>query len=324
MGLVKQSGARYMRETFYWRLAQPNGAYFDPAWLQAADRLVAAAADSGVVLQITLATTPGWVRGNDCDPTHAQDPNYRVPGDNSCNSYNSSWYPPYPNMWIWYRNYIGDLVARYGDRVKYWGIWNEPNTSDFLKLPPNGDYADWTQVYDWMWGYAADVIPNTPDVSMIGPEIGIGADPNATALEAFMWRSGYRLRPQDIVGIHFYGLEYPTGPSSMETLVRSHDAVLSRWGVGNKIWMTEEGLGQPETDDAVQANSVAQALTAFNQTSVARWTAIFRFHLWSPAQTDFYDEWLVKNALTTPIVRPGYYCFQAFARGFERPYGCQP
>jgi hypothetical protein len=327
LGLAKAAGVRYIREDLYWNTAQPNGPYFDPAWLAEADKYVQAATDSGLQIVFVLSNTPGWARGNDGDPTHFQDPRYQLNGTNDPR------FPAYPQMWAWYREYVTGLVNRYGDRVKYWSIWNEPNATNpdngFLLLPGpdtngNRDYPTWQDAYSQLWIWAYDPINAHPGLVMVGPELG--ETQGTDEMREFIARNGSRVRPQDIISFHWYGWEYDGDNSTLGGRVRAYNAALAGMGRNNQIWVTEEGWNNSigtEADDAFQAQSVTTAYRTFNATTASRWTAMFRYHLWAPGQDDWEQKWLVERVLTNERIRPAYYCLQALALGTMLPSGCQ-
>jgi polysaccharide biosynthesis protein PslG len=122
--LLARSGARSVRTSFRWPLAQPNGpGAFD---FTASDRVVLAAASRGLGVVPVVESTPGWAAERPSDP--ASPP--RDPAD--------------------YARYLEALVARYGPRgtfwsehpelrrrpIRDWQIWNEPNLTFHWSTQP--------------------------------------------------------------------------------------------------------------------------------------------------------------------------------------------
>jgi hypothetical protein len=329
LGLAKAAGVRYVREDIYWNTAQPDGPYFNSAWVTEAEKYVRIATELDLQVVFVLSNTPGWARGNDNDSTHEKDSRYQLNGTNDPR------FPAYPQMWQWYREYVAGLVTLYGDRVKYWSIWNEPNATDpvkgFLLLPGpdangNRDYPTWQDAYSQMWIWAYDPINAHPGLVMVGPELA--NTPNSTdEMREFIARNGYRVRPQDIISFHWYGYETDGADNTLGGRARAFNSALAGMGRSNQIWVTEEGWNgeenKHEADDAFQAQSVTLAYRTFDAANVPRWTALFRYHLWAPTYDDWEQKWLVERVLQGERIRPAYYCLQALALGSLLPSGCQ-
>jgi hypothetical protein len=99
---ANQSGAQFVREVFYWDKMQPTGPSFDPTYLAAAERFVREATNAGLTPYITLQNSPPWVR------------HCTVNGASSCDPAGSdATYPPSPDMWIWWRNFVSDVVNHF-------------------------------------------------------------------------------------------------------------------------------------------------------------------------------------------------------------------
>lgn len=108
---LHKGGVAFLRIDFLWDVVQPRaGGPF--TWLHY-DRLVRWAADRGMWILAGLAGTPQWA----VDPA-------RMAADG--NRYRPSAYPP-KDLALW-NNYVTQVVTRYGARVRYWGIWNEPDS----------------------------------------------------------------------------------------------------------------------------------------------------------------------------------------------------
>ena len=118
---VQALGVSHIRALVYWRLfsAKPNSrkppafdtadpdAYPAGTW-DLLDRLVDSVTRRGMTAQLTLTgPVPTWAtkrkRGHTADPGAK-----------------------------WFGRWARAVVARYGDRIDMWSIWNEPNHPDFL------------------------------------------------------------------------------------------------------------------------------------------------------------------------------------------------
>jgi hypothetical protein len=308
LGYAKQSGAQYVREVFYWDQMEPTGPSFDPVYLAAADRFVQEAINAGLTPYITLQNTPPWVR------------HCAVNGDVSCDPAGSGAnYPPSPDMWIWWRNFVSDVVNHFS-QVTYWGIWNEPDQAGFLGISPS--YGNWFEEYYQLFAYAADAIQAVPGRVIAGPELSSGISSRNMTPEAefqnFVNRLNFRFRPQDLLSVHFYGVTSPA--TDLEQRMESYNSSAANAGLSNQIWLTETGGGSYETDDTYQAQVLTRTYQQLAATSASRWTKAFKFHLWAPVE----NRELVANALTgSPTFRPAYSCLQALASGSALPPICQ-
>ena len=98
------------------------------------DRFVSAAEARGLKVSIQSMGTPDWVH-----PTLYQSvPNYS----------DRVWYPPRSSTELaHWRDFVHDLVARYGTRFVRYEMWNEPNLRDFWPSGPNpAEYAEFLRV----------------------------------------------------------------------------------------------------------------------------------------------------------------------------------
>jgi cellulase (glycosyl hydrolase family 5) len=300
---AKQAGAQFVREVFYWDQMQPTGPSFDPAYLAAAERFVQKAINVGLTPYITLENSPPWARHCTADGTADCDPAY----------------PPASDMWIWWRNFVSDVVNHF-PQVTYWGVWNEPNDVGFLKISPS--YRDWFDEYYLLFAYAADAIQAAAGRVIAGPELSSGVSSRNLTPEAefqnFVNALGYRLRPQDILTVHFYG-SWPYSAWDLEHRMLSYNSSAAGAGLSNQIWLTEAGWGVWETDDIDQALVLTRIYRKLLSTSASRWTKVFKFHLWAPIE----NLQIVTNALSAnPTFRPAYLCLQALANGWPLPELC--
>ena len=303
LGHAKQSGAGFVLDVIYWDFAQPTWGQFDPGYMASVDTFVTAAIDSGLTPYIKFQRSPAWARlcyagSTDCDSTSTVDS------------------PPHPAMFNAWKDFISGVLDRY-PQVKYWGVWNEPNTG-FLNY--NG-YANWFDAYSLLFHYAADVIQSKPGRVIVGPELGWGYSDRGLSPEAefqnFVNQMAWRFRPQDVLSFHYYnpGNLLPGRVSLLESYATS--AGLSQ----NEIWVTEAGDGYAAgegSDDWYQARSVTDFYQGLLTSPTRQWTKLFKFALWN--ESDFE---LIRNADTaTPTFRPAYFCYQSLARNFTLAAGC--
>ena len=99
---MSNAGLRWIRQPFAWADIEPAPGQFNwTPW----DRAVERASANGLELIAVLDTTPGWARPPDTTP-----------------------FTP-PTELVDFGNFARVLAERYGDRVDYYQIWDEPNLS---------------------------------------------------------------------------------------------------------------------------------------------------------------------------------------------------
>jgi O-antigen ligase len=104
--LIRDSGLSYVRQFFYWNDLEPRPNEF--VW-DTADRLIARASAFDLHIVAVIVTTPSWARHpGEADLLYAPPAN---PDD--------------------YARFVAAFVQRYGDRVRYIQIWDNPNVHPF-------------------------------------------------------------------------------------------------------------------------------------------------------------------------------------------------
>ena len=112
--LAADAGIGLVRFDMNWFQMEPSEGSYD--W-SIPDRFVDTAESLGLTVYVTVAYSPDWaVTG--CSNS----------GDESAWCLNG--HPDDPGD---YSRFLTAAVSRYGDRVKHWGIWNEPNLSQFYR-----------------------------------------------------------------------------------------------------------------------------------------------------------------------------------------------
>lgn len=95
---IKQAGFSWIRQTFPWAQIEPEQGQFDWApW----DRIVQASGDVNLIA--VLDTSPRWAASASASP---------------------------PTSTLQFANFARSLALRYGDRIDYYQIWDEPNLGD--------------------------------------------------------------------------------------------------------------------------------------------------------------------------------------------------
>ncbi|MCD6554116.1 MAG: O-antigen ligase family protein [Anaerolineae bacterium] len=100
---IAAAGFHWVRQTFPWAEIEPRPGEFD--W-RTADRIIAACAARNLALIAVLDTTPAWARPAGTSNAHTP-----------------------PRKVADFGGFARAFAARYGDRVDYYQIWDEPNLS---------------------------------------------------------------------------------------------------------------------------------------------------------------------------------------------------
>lgn len=133
---MRESGLVYVRQPFRWAEMEPRRGEFD--W-GAADSAVEAADSAGLEIIALLDTTPGWARPPDTDektpPTEISD----------------------------FGAFARALAERYGDSVRYYQVWHEPN----LGANWGGGFANPSEYAAMLREAAINVRAVDPDAVMV-------------------------------------------------------------------------------------------------------------------------------------------------------------
>lgn len=104
--LIRNGGLRYVRQFFYWNDLEPRPNEF--VW-STADRIITRAREFDLHIVAVIVTTPTWARHpGEADLLYAPPAN---PDD--------------------YARFVAAFVQRYGDRVRYIQVWDNPNVHPF-------------------------------------------------------------------------------------------------------------------------------------------------------------------------------------------------
>jgi len=227
INLLKDLRVNWTREEFIWKQIEPEKGKYDWTFY---DRAFEKISGSNInVLGIIDYSAP-WA---------TDDPN-RADADK---------YMPNPDDW---RDYVGKVVERYGNKVKYWQIWNEPNLSVFFKPEPDaGKYVELLKIASQEIrlrdGNAKVVLGGLSgvDVGYLGELKSLGAG------EYF-----------DIIALHPYRFDFKSPPESggfMDDLKKAEKA--SEDFNNKNIWFTEFGWPTDATEgvsEDIQAKFLAR------------------------------------------------------------------
>ncbi len=149
-----------------------------------------------------------------------------------------------------FARYVTAMVKRYGDRVKYWEVWNEPNGSQFWGAEP--DAREYAAVLKTAY---TSIKRADPEAKVIGGAIA-GTDLNY--LRALFDAGG--LEYMDALSIHPYRVGGPEETQLLREL-RFHQELMKEYGYEKPIWLTEIGWSTDTGPYGVTEQEQAQYLT---------------------------------------------------------------
>ena len=236
---VQRAGITWVRADFDWWRMEPSDGGFD--W-SGTDRFVNGAVARNLQVFATLAYTPGWANGNQ----HHSVPPHRL----------SDW-----------SDFVTAVVTRYRDRVKHWGMWNEPNLSHFFS-GSRAQYIDDILIPGAQAAKQAD-----PSCLVLGPELAHMDDWHRWLRDVLGQASGHI----DIVTHHIYksppskawrlldGWTWPwEGPwpnGNVKSLIQRHG------GAGKPVWLTETGWRSASHGEQTQARYLEEFMDRFARQS---------------------------------------------------------
>lgn len=218
-----------------WRQIEPdrpsNGSH-TYQW-QRLDRLVQQMLDAGASPLVVLGTPPAWAVVDDTFEGHY--------GAGAAS-------PPRLEDWRTYvRATAEHLRSTYGEQVREFQIWNEPNLPGFFSGTP-AELAELTTVA------AQELRRVLPEAVVVGPGVA-GRQSNAMNwLDEFLSAGGGQ--EVDVVAAHLYP---PKGGTPLDglTLMAGFRQVMAKHGIDKPVWDTEVNYGgkaddffYPETEGA--------------------------------------------------------------------------
>ena len=164
----------------------------------------------GAQVLFTLGQTPAWAAA-----------------DAKVHCYYAAGCSPPADLADW-RTYVGTLAARYGSRVRYWELWNEPNTPEFWRGSPE-QLAEMARIA------REEILRANPNAQFLGP--GLGAV-GFGFLDRFLTAGGGD--SLDAISFHAYANASVRQVIASQSRVR---AIADRHGkAGLPLWNTEFGI----------------------------------------------------------------------------------
>jgi hypothetical protein len=228
---VVDAGIKWVRTGANWSAVEIRKGSFD--WAQV-DRVINYADSHDLSILFVIAYTPGWANGNK---------GFTYPPDNV-----SDW-----------ENFVKITVNRYKNKVKYWNIWNEPNSLDFFALGKD-------VFVEKIFLPAARVIRSAdPGAFIVGPGL---AHLNSLNAEWYFWLKYILTQCSDYIDIVSHqiykneGVYYIYELLEMgEPLIPSVQSIIEETGHGSKpFWITETGWNTHEFSENVQAERYLEML----------------------------------------------------------------
>jgi len=326
--MAYNAGSRWDRFDFDWRRLEPANDYFSPTQLAAYDTLVDDLDAVGINMVGILLWTPDWAAtqadlgldGQSFDQRpfgwYAPDPRDTQldTGVTSANGGVAAASSPPQGLdlpWDDPNNHWGDyvytIVSRYGDRVKHWEMWNEPEWTYFW-TGTSTEYAQLLKV-----GYQATKAA-CPDCTVLFGGLHywwntnyywwvldqLDSDPDASANNHFF----------DVMSVHLYSRS-----SSIYNEINNIRSGMSAYNVGDHpIWLTETGVpvwGDPLAyrDKYDYAATQDEAAAYVIQSYANAWAAgVERYFFFRTHDADMGEYFgLIRNDKS---LRPSYTAYQ--------------
>ena len=220
--MVRELGSPWVVEYFPWAYIEEQPGRYN--WAHA-DLVVDHAARQGLTLIARLGYAPQWARPKDTSPLYLQEEHFAD-----------------------FARFAATFVARYGAKVQYVIIWNEPNLAlEWGYQPP--DPVKYTKMLQAVYGAVKEANPQVqvlagalaPTLAPPGSEAGVN---DLYFLQA-MYDAGAAAH-FDILAAHAYGWHFaPDDPADPEVInfrrVELLRAIMERNGDGAKQVMITEG-----------------------------------------------------------------------------------
>ncbi|MCC6278492.1 MAG: cellulase family glycosylhydrolase [Oligoflexia bacterium] len=231
---IAQMGAKWIRIDMNWNIMEPNSGQWQFAIF---DQVIDLALSKGLQVYASIGYTPAWAATNG-----------KTDGSGL----------PQVDKWV---RFVNTAVNRYKNKVRYFGIWNEPNLSGFWS-----GTAD--QFVDLVMQPAFDAIRAIdPTIKVLGPDLAhlYNATISMSDFYGAIQRKGC-LSCFDIITHHIYagtdfeqkvngfyigGILYKDGLKQ----------ILERVGLwGSPVWITELGVDAAQSSEAEQSARVVEQL----------------------------------------------------------------
>lgn len=236
-----EAGFGWHRYWFYWSHTNPSPGTYNWADI---DSDVNASIAKGLQVYGNIMWAPEWAVQNTRGyyPWHCMDEN------NQPNFMNRPGCDNRRPDTAAFQTYVRAAVARYGDRIRYWGFWNEPNYPLFWhsNYDPN-DHENVTRYYqnlkdlvDYILIPGAEAArAQNPNVLIVGPETDAPQALKYILEREVEYRQQTGRNLFDVISFH----QYTGDPSTFGTALDAFltDGGLNLYRAGRPIWVSESG-----------------------------------------------------------------------------------
>ena len=238
-------GSELSKHSLLWHLIEPTRGNRD--W-SVVDAVVDGSIAAGMDVLFDVRGSPAWA--SRASPKSDPDAYLFVPSQ-----------PTDQRVWLdHWADFLEEAASRYGDRVRYWTLWGEPN--QHFNFKPRPDLELYKRMY--VAGYAAikDAAPN----ALVAPG-------SLTALSAqypgdiegftFLTELFASNLPMDAIAISPYTAHSPdehvVWENNFDDIGRLPD-LMRRYGVAVPVWVLEWGWSESEVGEAQQAEYIGRSL----------------------------------------------------------------
>ncbi len=257
--MAHQAGSRWDRFDFIWPNLEPANDQWNEDVTRAYDDVIHGLSAGGIENIVgILLWTPDWAAMNQLQGAEARSLDerpfgwYAPPLNNArlvqptftpsaSSSPPQGLYLPWDHPDNHWGDFVYDVVSRYGDRVKYWEMWNEPEWTYFW----TGTAVDYAQLLKV--GYQASKAA-CPDCQVLFGGLHYWANPNfyrwvlgALGNDPGAPANNYYF---DVMSVHFYS----SVSNTYDKINEIRDGMATLGVVDHPIWLTETGA--PVWNDA--------------------------------------------------------------------------
>jgi len=223
--MAVQAGVEWTREGFAPDWIEPSPGVYDTNILQMYDQVVSTATNRGLNILGLIQPSYAWVSSSNA--------------------------PASPADFQQFSNFVHFITTRYQGVIKYWEIWNEPNSSEFWKPAP--DAANYVELLKNAYHAAKHVDPTIQIVGVSGSYADYDFYTNVFGLGGGNY--------MDILSIHTYPYQVPQVIENSDQMVgiRELNIAMTNYALNLPMWVTETGWPTISTDplgvtDALQAD----------------------------------------------------------------------
>ncbi len=272
---LRNDGFDWVHQRFAWDEVEPHAGRY--TW-QASDALLAALDDEGLEIVALLDGSPAWAR----------EKRDREPVDNALAP---------PEDYADFAGFAGAFAARYGDQLRYYQIWHEPNIAPHW----GARHIDPVGYAQLLRATSAAIRAADPDAIIISAALAPTADRGHQALDevSFLQRmiAADGAEAFDVVAIQPFGFGYaPEKPDQRQQVLNFARAAWVRRALQSAghgeipLWATAYGWNR-------QKNAVWGTVTPTDQNAYAARAIMLASRRWP---------WLTAMAWPAGPVAPGF------------------